>query len=145
MLFDVGVELIFHSVLVFAAYLLLAGHNRPGGGFIAGLVAGAAFVVRYLTAGELHPLLIRVGPARLIGVGILVGTVVAVAPLMAGRPLLEATSTLVDLPVMAEVKLSSVLGFEVAVVLVVVGLVTAVLSALAPNGPHASGGSRRSR
>ena len=36
---DVSVRLIFHAVLITSIYLLLAGHNQPGGGFVAGLIA----------------------------------------------------------------------------------------------------------
>ena len=45
-------RLVFHTVLVFALYLLFAGHNQPGGGFVGGLVAGAAFVLRYVAGGR---------------------------------------------------------------------------------------------
>jgi multisubunit Na+/H+ antiporter MnhB subunit len=37
--------------LLFAVYLLLRGHNEPGGGFIAGLVTAAAIVLQALAFG----------------------------------------------------------------------------------------------
>ena len=43
---ETAVRLVFHTVLVFGVYLLFAGHNQPGGGFVGGLVAGSAFVLR---------------------------------------------------------------------------------------------------
>jgi multicomponent Na+:H+ antiporter subunit A len=129
-LLDVGTELIFHTVFMFGLYLLLAGHNRPGGGFIAGLVIGAAFVVRFLAAGSVDERLVRIGPARLIGAGVALATAVATAPLLAGRPLFDALAAEVDLPLLGTLKLSTVLGFEIGVVAVVVGLVSAVLLGL---------------
>ena len=42
---------LFHTILVFSLFLLFAGHNNPGGGFIGGLVAAAAIVLRYLAHG----------------------------------------------------------------------------------------------
>jgi multicomponent Na+:H+ antiporter subunit A len=48
---ETAVRLVFHTVLVFSVYLLFAGHNQPGGGFVGGLVAGAAFVLRSSRAG----------------------------------------------------------------------------------------------
>ena len=44
-------RVIFHAVLVGSLYLLFAGHNQPGGGFVGGLVAGAAIALRYLAGG----------------------------------------------------------------------------------------------
>ena len=43
---DVSVRVLFHTVLVGSLYLLFVGHNRPGGGFVGGLVAGAAIALR---------------------------------------------------------------------------------------------------
>ena len=44
---DTAAELVFHSAIVLSLYLLFAGHNQPGGGFVGGLVAGAAITVVY--------------------------------------------------------------------------------------------------
>ena len=33
-------------LLVFAVFLLLRGHNEPGGGFVAGLVVAIAFIAQ---------------------------------------------------------------------------------------------------
>ena len=45
------VRVVFPSAMVLALYLLFAGHNQPGGGFVGGLVAGAAFALRYAAGG----------------------------------------------------------------------------------------------
>ena len=39
-------------LLVLAVLLLLVGHNHPGGGFIAGLVVAAAFLMQIITRGD---------------------------------------------------------------------------------------------
>ena len=36
----------FPIIFLFALYLLLAGHNNPGGGFIAGIMTGAALALQ---------------------------------------------------------------------------------------------------
>ena len=41
-------------MLVFSLYLLLVGPLRPGGGFSGGLVAGLAFVLRYIAGGTVE-------------------------------------------------------------------------------------------
>ncbi|MCB1376625.1 MAG: Na(+)/H(+) antiporter subunit B, partial [Rhodobacteraceae bacterium] len=38
LILDVVVRLVFHSALLLALFLLFTGHNRPGGGFVGGLV-----------------------------------------------------------------------------------------------------------
>src|SRR5690606_35325520 len=38
-------------ILAFAIYILLAGHNHPGGGFVAGLITASAFVLLYIAFG----------------------------------------------------------------------------------------------
>lgn len=56
---DATVRLVFDAALVLSLYLLFAGHNQPGGGFVGGLVAGAALALRFLAGGvdELRGLL----------------------------------------------------------------------------------------
>ncbi len=44
-------RVVFHAVIVASVYLLFAGHNQPGGGFVGGLVAGAAIALRYVAGG----------------------------------------------------------------------------------------------
>ncbi len=43
---DTAVRATVPLVLAFSLFLLLSGHNAPGGGFIGGLVAGAGLVLR---------------------------------------------------------------------------------------------------
>jgi multicomponent Na+:H+ antiporter subunit A len=51
-IFEVITRMVFHTVMVFSVYLLIAGHNDPGGGFAGGMVAGLALVIRYLAGGR---------------------------------------------------------------------------------------------
>ena len=50
--FEVVARLLFPGLIVFAIYLLLAGHNNPCGWFAAGMVTGLALMVRYLAGGR---------------------------------------------------------------------------------------------
>lgn len=65
-------------LLLLAVVLLLAGHNQPGGGFIAGLVVAAAFQLQILSRGERY---VRdtIGPQLqpLIGVGLILAILAA--------------------------------------------------------------------
>ncbi|OLT14041.1 hypothetical protein BJF78_20285 [Pseudonocardia sp. CNS-139] len=52
LLLETTTRVLFPTVLVFSLYLLFVGHYGPGGGFSAGLVAGLAFVLRYVAGGS---------------------------------------------------------------------------------------------
>lgn len=56
--FKTIVQLLFPVILIFSTFLFLRGHNAPGGGFIAGLLAAVSFAVLGLSFGV--PTLIRV-------------------------------------------------------------------------------------
>lgn len=56
-------------LLVLAVFLLLRGHNLPGGGFIAGLMAAAAFELQILSRGE-KTVRRAVGPYLHSGIGL---------------------------------------------------------------------------
>ena len=59
-------------LLIYGIFLLLRGHNAPGGGFAGGLVVAAAYSLNSIafgTAAARRALI--VDPVRLIGVGLL--------------------------------------------------------------------------
>ncbi len=79
-------------LVLFSVFLLLRGHNEPGGGFAGGLVAAAAFVLLSIASGvgEARRVL-RVDPRSLIGVGLLLMLLAGVvAPIFYGDPFLTA-------------------------------------------------------
>ena len=44
-------RLLMPLLLLFAVFLLLRGHNQPGGGFVGGLVVAASFVLYSIAFG----------------------------------------------------------------------------------------------
>lgn len=120
-----GVRAASPLALMVAVFLFFAGHNRPGGGFAAGLVLGAVLALRTV-AGMQRP----IACVRMIAGGIVVAGVVAVAPLAASNPLLDQAVVEVTLPVLGKVKSGTALFFDLGVTLIVVGLVAAVLDGL---------------
>jgi multicomponent Na+:H+ antiporter subunit A len=127
---DVVVRVLYHSVLVLAAYLLFAGHNQPGGGFIAGLVAGGAFALRYGSGGidaVRDGVLVR--PWTLLGAGIIFATTTALVPLLFGGQLLESAYVVIDAGPLGDPKLTSALFFDTGVFLAVVGMVLMLFEA----------------
>jgi multicomponent Na+:H+ antiporter subunit A len=125
------VHLAFHTVLVFGLYLLFAGHNQPGGGFIGGLVTGAAFILRYVSGGraELRSA-VPVDPRLPLALGLLIATATGIAAMLVGGDFLESDYVELDVPVLGVVKAVSAVAFDVGVYLVVVGLVLGLLRTL---------------
>ena len=128
---ETAVRLVFHTVLVFGLYLLFAGHNQPGGGFVGGLVAGCAFVLRYIAAGRAGlAAAVPVDPSVPLGLGLLLSAGTGAAAWLLGGQFLESGKVELALPVLGTLKATSALPFDMGVFLVVVGLVLAVLRTL---------------
>ncbi|WP_045077337.1 Na+/H+ antiporter subunit A [Psychromicrobium lacuslunae] len=130
-IFEVVTRLIFHSMIIFSVYLLLAGHNFPGGGFAGGLLAGLALTIRYLAGGR-----VELAEATPISAGALLGSGLGIAALSSALPLFFGgqifQSFIIDfsLPVFGQIKFVSSTLFDIGVYLVVVGLVLDVLRSL---------------
>ena len=128
---ETAVRLVFHTVLVFSLYLLFAGHNQPGGGFVGGLVAGAAFVLRYIAGGRgALAAAVPVDPGVPLGSGLVLAALTGVAAWLLGGQFLESGYVELDLPLLGIAKVTSALFFDTGVYLVVVGLVLGVLRTL---------------
>lgn len=118
--------------LMFSFFLLLRGHDEPGGGFIAGLVAAGAFSLYLFAFGsELTRDLMRIDPRTLIGWGLLLGVVSALPALLVGQPLLTAQWWPIPLPGGVEFKMSTPLIFDFGVYFAVIGTVMTFVVALA--------------
>ncbi len=127
---DVSANMIFHAVLIGSIHLLFAGHNQPGGGFVGGLVAGAAIALRYLAAGLTEVRRVsRFRPWSILAGGLVVATSTALLPLLAGKAILTSMSTSFDPPLSGTVYVSTTLLFDIGVYMVVVGLVFMVFEA----------------
>ncbi|MEQ1901332.1 MAG: MnhB domain-containing protein [Devosia sp.] len=74
---------------LFSLFILLRGHNDPGGGFIGGLIAAAAIAI-YAMAFSVHHAreVLRLHPLAYAGVGVLAGGVAGLASLISGAPFL---------------------------------------------------------
>ena len=83
---DVSVQVVFHAVLMMSLWLLFAGHNQPGGGFVGGLLAGSAITLRYIAGGidEVRALS-RFRPWTVLGAGLLVAGGDGSLPARSGR------------------------------------------------------------
>lgn len=131
LLLEMTTRALFPTVLVFSFYLLLVGHYGPGGGFSAGLVAGLAFVLRHIAGGGPDiGTVVRVRPPALIGIGLTVAVLAALAPAAFGLPVLASVKLAVDLPLLGKVAVQSSLFLDIGVDLLIVGVVLDLLRSL---------------
>lgn len=125
------VGVVFPTALVFSLYLLFAGHNAPGGGFVGGLVAGAALVLKFVDGGiaEVRRV-VPLAPQSILGAGLTTAVVTASSGWIGGGQLLESSKLELDLPLLGALKATTALPFDIGVYLVVVGLVLGLLRAM---------------
>ncbi|HVL54391.1 MAG TPA: Na+/H+ antiporter subunit B, partial [Vitreimonas sp.] len=124
-------RLIVPVLLLFSIFLLLRGHNEPGGGFAGGLVAAAGFILVAIARdpGTARRIL-AVDPPQLVGLGILVAVVAGATAKVLGYPLLTGMWIELTLPGGTVVDLGTPILFDVGVYLVVLGTTLAIVLAL---------------
>ena len=124
-------RLLMPLLLLFAVFLLLRGHNQPGGGFVGGLVVAASFVLYSIAFGvdaARRALLVR--PSTLLGIGLLVALVSGLPAVVAGHAFMTALWTTIGAGSMA-IAVGTPLVFDVGVFLAVVGVVLTIVFTLA--------------
>lgn len=109
-------------LLLFSVFLLLRGHNEPGGGFVGGLVASAMYSLHVIAhgMGSSRPSL-PWPPTTLIAIGLALAAGSGAAALLAGLPLLTTLWTARPEPLVGE--LGTALLFDTGVYLAVLGAV----------------------
>ena len=124
-------RLLMPLLLLFALFLLLRGHNEPGGGFVGGLVVAASFVLYANAYGvDAGRRALLVDPATLLGGGLLVALVSGVPAALLGRPFMTALWTKVGVG-SAVYDVGTPLVFDVGVFLAVIGVVLTIIFTLA--------------
>jgi multicomponent Na+:H+ antiporter subunit B len=118
-------------LLLFSVFVLLRGHNSPGGGFAGGLVAAIAFTLIALAYDpETARRSLRVDPRNLLAVGLLVAVGSGLIGLLGGGAFLEGIFW--DLPAFAggRIELSTVFLFDIGVYLTVIGVTLTIVLTL---------------
>lgn len=112
-------------LLLFSVFLLLRGHNEPGGGFSGGLVAASAIALVLVVQGvERARRLLPVHPRWLIGGGLAIALLSALPGFVLGIAPMAPFWTEREVPVIG--KLGTPLLFDVGVYLLVIGVVAAM-------------------
>lgn len=117
-------------LLLFALFLLLRGHNAPGGGFVAGLVVAAAFVLYSIGFGfPASRRALLVDPSTLLSAGLFIALTSAMPAVFLGRPFMTAVWGAVG-PEPAVVHVGTPLLFDIGVFLAVIGVVLTIVFTL---------------
>ena len=125
-------------VLMVGVYILLRGHNDPGGGFIAGLIVAIAVVMQYMASGFAWAAQRQRYPYHgIIGAGVLVAGLTGIGAWFAGQPFLTSAYGYFQIPPMAEFELATAMGFDLGVFLAVVGAVMLSLESFSRLGRRA--------
>ena len=116
-------EFLFPLMLLFSAFLLLRGHNAPGGGFSGGLVAGAAFVLYAFAFGvDVARRCLGVDPRILTAAGVLIAAFSGVLGWIQGSSFLEGVWwTSLELGPHFKISVGTPLLFDFGVYFTVVG------------------------
>lgn len=132
-IFRTVVRFLFFIINILAVYLLLRGHDLPGGGFIGGLASAISLVLLGLALGlEAMHRVLRFDPVRVAGAGLLLATLTSAAPLLAGGLFLEHFHFhFTAVPLLGELHVGTPLVFDVGVFLVVVGVTCKIIFVLA--------------
>jgi multicomponent K+:H+ antiporter subunit A len=124
-------RLLMPFIVLVAVFLLLRGHNEPGGGFIAGLALAIGLILLYVANGH------RWTDERLprdfspwVGGGLLAAGLTGVGSGIFGSPFLTSTYDYPQLPLIGAVPLASASLFDLGVFLAVVGATMMMLAAL---------------
>ncbi|MBK9127587.1 MAG: Na+/H+ antiporter subunit B [Phycisphaerales bacterium] len=103
-----------------SVFMLLRGHNEPGGGFIGGLLMATSIALYILASGAAEARRrLRVHPRSLVGAGLALAALSGVPALLAGQAPMTGWWLPVEIPGLG--KLSTVLLFDTGVYLVVWG------------------------
>ena len=131
LILQTATRFVFALLLLLSIFLLMRGHNDPGGGFIGGLVASLAFVLYAIafdvaTAREL----LHTNPRVLIAVGMLLAASAGIMALVAGDAFLTGLWIDVNLPILGDTALSTTLLFDVGVFVAVIGVTLTIILTL---------------
>jgi len=116
-------------LLLFSVFILLRGHNEPGGGFVGGLIASMAFALYTISNGIAHARQIfPLRPNVFIISGLSFALISGLLSLFLGKPGFTGLWSSYELPVIGS--LSTPLLFDIGVYLVVLGVSTGIIFTL---------------
>ena len=131
MMMVVATRVMMPLALMIAAYIFFRGHNLPGGGFIAGLIAAIAVIMQYMASGfswtsERQ----RFYYHGIIGSGVLIAAATGIGAWFNDLPFLTSAFGYLHWPPLNEFEWATAALFDLGVFLAVVGAVLLALESL---------------
>jgi multicomponent K+:H+ antiporter subunit A len=121
----------FSLFMIVTLYIFLRGHNVPGGGFVAGLLASIALLLQYVANGvSWVQSNIRSNYIIIVSMGLVIALVTGLGSWWFGYPFLTTAHGYLSIPLVGKVHLASALLFDLGVFLTVVGSTLLMLSHL---------------
>lgn len=121
---------LFPLLLTFSLFVLLRGHDEPGGGFVGGLIAASAYGLYFLAFGVVSAKrTLRIPPLKLYSTGLLIAFISALLPLYFGEQFMTGVWSEYKYPIFG--KIGTPLLFDIGVYLLVLGIVLEIIFALA--------------
>lgn len=129
-LLSITSNILLPLLIIFSIYLLIRGHNEPGGGFVGGLVAASSFTLFAIANGvETAREKLKVNPRTLILAGITTMFSSAIFPLLLGKAFMKSFWFERQLPVIG--KVGTPLIFDLGVYLLVTGVALMIIFSFA--------------
>lgn len=115
-------------LVLFSVFLLLVGHNEPGGGFAGGLVIAAGYAL-YAIAYSVEEArrLLRFAPQSVAGVGLLLSAGSGILSMLYGKPFMTGLWSEPVVPGLGRVAIGTPLLFDAGVYLVVLGVTLSIV------------------
>ncbi|WP_448591531.1 Na+/H+ antiporter subunit B [Thermoflexus hugenholtzii] len=130
LILSAAVRYLFPLMLLFSLFVLLRGHNEPGGGFVGGLIVAAAFSFYAIAYGvPAARRTLGVDPRVLIGLGLMIAVSSGLWSVFYGRPFMTGMWMEMVVPVLG--KFGTPFLFDVGVYLVVIGVMLIIIFSLA--------------
>lgn len=117
-------------LIQFSIFIFLRGHNEPGGGFVGGLVAAAAFALYAIaTSAERARALLRIQTSELTVLGLTIAIGSALFPLLLGDTFMRSLWTSWSVPFIG--KLGVPFFFDLGIYFTVIGVTLTIILTLA--------------
>lgn len=132
LILSTATRLLLPLFLVFSIFILLRGHNEPGGGFVGGLIAAAAFALHAIAYDvEKTRTLLAIDTRSLIVLGLLLAMSSSMISLFFGEPFFTGQWVKISFWPIGVLDLGTPLFFDIGVYLTVIGVTLTIVLSLA--------------